>query len=178
MEHISRGIWKSHTIEQGELYVLKTTKKRIGEYLSYKIAIENRKQYDFEKDLWTNYSLDNDTVIPDDVEIKSKLKYDFYTGYCYVELDYKDDIIVSDLYRTKKQAQQIQQMLDRERWSVQALNLQKKTKTTANRKFAGIIPLKNGFLLKDVFDTEYGIYKDLTEAMVERNRLRALGVLI
>jgi hypothetical protein len=100
------------------------------------------------------------------------------TGKWYVLNEYKDDKIVSDLYSTKKEALEVQKYLDSQRWSIPALNNQKRNKSTCSRRYSGIVPTKDGYVLMDSEKNQYGIYETLPEAEKERNSLRSRGISI
>lgn len=178
MKKISRNIFTSYSIENGDLWLFRVRKKTKAIFLTREMAEEARLDYDLEKSSWYCYTKRCIRVIPDDEEFKSKIILHRATGKWYVELRYEDDIIVSDLYQTKKEAEEVQKYLDSERWSIPALNNQKKNKSTCSRRYSGIIPTKQGYLLIDSNKKEYGLYSDLDTAEIERNKLRSKGVSI
>lgn len=178
MKKVSRNIYTSYTLENGELWLFRVRKKTKAIFLTREMAEEARLDYDFDKNSWFCYTLGCVRKIPDDEEFKSKLVIHNATGKWYVKLEYKDDIIVSDLYTTKKEAEEVKKYLDENRWSISALNNQKTNKSTCSRRYSGIIPTKQGYLLVDSNKKEYGLYDDLSTAEIERNKLRSRGISI
>lgn len=178
MKHISRNIFSKYTYENGLLYVFRVNKKNRGIFLTQEMAEEARLENDFDKSMWRGYTLDNITQLPEDEVVPSKIRLHLPTGRWYVELRYKDDIIVSDLYSNKKEVKEIQEYLDRNRWSVKALNHQKKEKSQCTRQYAGILPTKQGYLVVDSDKNEYGLFEKLEEAVLKRNEIRSRRGLI
>lgn len=176
MKHISRGIWVKQTPRFEKVFVFKVKHKVKGEYLSLDMAENARKEYDFEKEKWTCIG----TACTDKIktDFMSRIKQDLTTGCWYAEVVLVDDILVSDLYRYKKEIEEIRKFLDNEKWSVTALNLQKRIHNFAPRKYAGILPTKEGYLVKDTEGKKHGTFETVEEAVTKRDLLRNEGVVI
>lgn len=177
MKKISRNIYTHYSYSDGILYSLRVRGKNLGLFLTKEMAEEARMDFDFEKWKWSSYTKDVLTKIPDDFEIHSKLVL-HPNGKWYVKLPFKDDILVSDLYSTKKEAEEIKEYLDENRWSIESLNHQKWERTTCARKYSGILPTREGYLVVSSEKKEYGLFQTLKEAEDERNKLRSRGIVI
>jgi hypothetical protein len=178
MKKHSRNIFSAYTWEHGELWLFRVRKKNRGIFLTRAMAEEARMDYDFDKQSWYCYTKKCIRIIPEEDEFKSKVVMHNATGKWYVLNEYKDDKIVSDLYSTKKEALEVQKYLDSQRWSIPALNNQKRNKSTCSRRYSGIVPTKDGYVLMDSEKNQYGIYETLPEAEKERNSLRSRGISI
>lgn len=175
MDKLSRMIGTTYSPEQGDLYYLLDHKQIIGKYLTLEAAEEARREHDFTKAKWCSIGLDN--RLDAGAIWEAGIDQDMYTGQYYVKCVCPDDIIVSDLCRSRQEAKDIKKWLSKKNFHVHYLNSFKKDKN-ANRKFAGIIPLKDGFLIQDTTKKRHGIYKDIQEALMKRDSLRAEGVWI
>lgn len=173
MKQISRNIGHTHA-SWGDRYYLLKYGHIVSEYMTLEHVLMARKEQDFEKKSWNVCKED----IPADIKSDLLFHHEFGKFYCELKLT-NYEILVSDLYKSKKDCQQVQKWLDENRWGYKYLNLQKKVGVECCREYAGILPTKNGYI---IMDTENQVHaeniEELDEAVKVRNHLREKGVLI
>lgn len=172
MKLISRNIGYTHAT-WGNIYYLMKYGKIVGKYMTLEHVLEARKEQDFEKKSWNKCS----EPIPQ--EIDSILLPHYSDGKFYTELRLTNyEILVSDLYDNKKDCRQVKDWLDEHRWGYKYLNLQKQLGLDCCRKYSGILPTKQGYIVVDVNNKEFGTVGTLDEAVSLRNHLREKGELM
>lgn len=170
MRRICRNIYHS----DDDRFHFKERGHSKASFKTFEEAIEKRKLYDFVKKEWKPY---NDLGYVEK-DIPSTVMYQPNYKMYYVQLEYNNfEILVSDLYKWNE-VHEVQRYLDKERWSLEALNYLKKVGVDGTREYAGILPIKEGYLIIDAQHNEYGLKQSLEEAVEIRNQLRKDGVII
>ena len=174
MRRLCRNIYISDYESNQPLYYFKERGHIKASFKSFEEAVEKRKLYDFLKKEWKPY---NELGYVEKDIPSSIMKEPHYNMY-YAQLEYNNyEILVSDLYKWDD-VQEVQRYLDKERWSLTALNYLKMVGVEGCREYAGILPLKEGYLIIDAEHNEYGLKQSLEEAVKLRNSLRRDGVII
>lgn len=177
MKWITRSIRKNKTFRHGTFYEYIDSKKNLHRFITLEMAEAFRKRNDFNKETWYWVGINRSNIVPRGGT--SKLKLDMETGLYYAEYTFPDhtDILVSRLYK-KPMAKRVKKFLDDKSWSITALNYCIRHNLDAQHKYAGIIPLREGFLIKDLLGNTYEKVKTIDEALNYRNELRQRGTLI
>jgi hypothetical protein len=173
MRQISRNIYH-HFADDKDIYYFKYGGHIKGIYFTLGEALNRRKKEDFQKKEWKPYNKEGYLTKP----FRSYIQYDSETGLYYSQVSLDGfEILVSDRYKFEE-AHEVQRYLDKEKWSLKALNQLKMIGVDACRDYAGILPLKEGYLIIDSEHNEWGLKQTLKEAVEYRNTLRRDGVVI
>lgn len=173
-ERVERCILKTNTIDGTYYQFVDPRDNTRTTCLSLEQAQEIRREWDWHKERWSKIGVDNEVTFKD----HSKVIYDWYSGKWYASRECEEDILVSSLYSSPRDAERVKNFLDEEGWTSFNLTREKQYRGEVTNKYNGILPTRDGYLIRDNDGNKYGYYHTLDEAREKKNELVKEGVLL